>query len=76
MIHSDKRHCNKCGKELDFWDLQEDFSINKHIGYGSIYDLHVIDLHLCCNCMDELIGSCKISPIEGEYELYSDINNT
>lgn len=57
--------CNKCGKEFDIYDVQEDFTIHSQmIGYGSKYDGSSLQLDLCCECMDELIDSCKISPIE------------
>lgn len=60
-----KKICNKCGKEFDIYDSQEDFSIySQLIGYGSKYDGSSLELDLCCECMDELIESCKISPIK------------
>jgi len=60
-----KKYCNKCGKEFDVYDSQEDFSIySLLIGYGSKYDGSSLELDLCCECMDELIDSCKISPIK------------
>ena len=56
---SDKRVCNYCGKELDLFDLQEDFSIHRqHIGYGSIHDGDNVDLQLCCDCFDKLVSEC------------------
>lgn len=61
-----KRVCNGCGKELDFWDEQQDFSIHKQIGYGSFYDGDYIDLQVCCDCMDRIIEKCAVSPIEVE----------
>mgnify|MGYP007010767109 CR=1 FL=1 len=62
---SDKRVCNYCGKELDLFDLQEDFSIHRqHIGYGSIHDGDNVDLQLCCDCFDKLVSECNVSPIE------------
>ncbi len=60
----EKKLCSHCGKELDFFDQQQDFSIHKHIGYGSIYDGDYVDLHLCCECFDKAVAECKISPIE------------
>jgi len=55
---SDKRVCNYCGKELDLFDLQEDFSIHRqHIGYN-------VDLQLCCDCFDKIVSECNVSPIE------------
>lgn len=47
--------CNKCGKEMDIWDRQENFSINGICGYGTKYDGSKIQLNLCCDCMEELI---------------------
>lgn len=58
-----QRMCNKCGKPFDIFDRQEDFSIYRHIGYGSKYDGDKLELDICCNCMDKFIDSCKISPI-------------
>ena len=59
-----KCYCNLCGKEMDFWDVQEEFSIhNFNIGYGSKHDGDALELDLCCDCMDDLIDRCKISPI-------------
>lgn len=55
--------CNKCGREFDLWDMQEDFSIQRSLGYGTKYDGDDLFLNLCCDCMEELIDSCKISPI-------------
>lgn len=55
--------CSMCGKQLDLFDTQEDFSIHRHIGYGSKYDGDMLDIHLCCECMDKIIDSCKSSPI-------------
>ena len=52
--------CNLCGKELDFWDVQEDFTLHRHGGY----DGEVIKLRLCCECFDHIVDECKVSPIE------------
>ena len=56
--------CNHCGKKFDIWDEQEGLRIHKTIGYGSIYDGDELNLRICCECMDKIIGECKISPIE------------
>ena len=61
---SKKLVCNKCGKEFDIWDVQEDFTITKTLGYGTVHDGDRLNLHLCCECMDKLIGECVITPIE------------
>lgn len=60
--------CNICGKVLDFWDLQEDYSIHKRIGYGSKHDGDTIELRLCCDCFDNLVDSCRVSPKVGEWD--------
>lgn len=66
-----KRFCNVCGCEFDEWDEQEDFSLERRIGYGSTHDGEVIRLDMCCRCFDEfvdtyLIPRCSISPLETE----------
>lgn len=60
-----KAYCNKCGKEIGpvTQDCNTDFSIDTYITYGSIYDGWWLSLDLCSSCMDELIASCKISPV-------------
>jgi Fe2+ or Zn2+ uptake regulation protein len=58
--------CNKCGKIFDIFDKQENFSISTVCGYGTKFDGSAINLHLCCDCMEELIDSCKVSPVESE----------
>lgn len=30
--------CTMCNKVFDMWDIQEDFSLQRWIGYGSIHD--------------------------------------
>lgn len=55
--------CNKCGKKLDIWDIQENFSIHGRFGYGTKYDGADYELDLCCDCMEKLIAECVISPI-------------
>lgn len=51
-----KKVCSVCGKELDFWDEEQRFLIDHHVGYGSIYDEDHIKEQLCCDCLDKLIG--------------------
>lgn len=60
----DGKICNRCGRELDFWDVQEDFTIYRHIGYGSVHDGDIVNLHLCCDCFDKIVDECKVSPVE------------
>ena len=56
--------CNHCGKELDFFDLQNDFSIHKRIGYGSVHRGDDVHMRLCSDCFDKLVEECEVSPIE------------
>ena len=63
MIYN-KIVCNMCGKEFDIWDKQEDFSIHKKCGYGTKYDGETLNLDICCDCMEQIIGACRVSPIE------------
>jgi len=51
----EKKVCSLCGKELDFWDEEQGFRIDHHVGYGSIYDGDHIKEQLCCECLDRLI---------------------
>lgn len=55
--------CNKCGRVFNIWDTQENFSIKRSLGYGTIYDGDKLDINLCCECMEKLIEECAISPI-------------
>ena len=65
-----KAYCNMCGKEFDWMDMQENFSIYRHIGYGSKHDEEYLELDLCCYCMDKIIDSCKISPVSDQGGIY------
>lgn len=64
----EKTYCNICGSELDEWDLQEDFTLHKHVGYGSKYDLSEVKLHICCRCFDNIVDQCMITPIVRDYD--------
>ena len=65
--------CNMCGKELDFFDLQQDFTIHKQVCYGSIHDGDHVNLKLCCECFDRAVADCKVSPIEGRIYIRPDV---
>ena len=64
-----------CEKELDEFDLEEKFSFNRYIGYGSKYDMNILDAKLCCGCFDKILDTLlpmfKINPLT-EYEIFSD----
>lgn len=56
--------CNMCGKELDIFDRQENFTIKRErIGYGSVHDGDGLDMRLCCSCLDKLVESCAVDPV-------------
>ena len=61
-----------CGKELDEWDLNADFNFERYIGFGSKYDLHIFEAHLCCKCFDKILDTIlpmfKNNPLS-EYEI-------
>lgn len=69
------RYCNICGSKMDFWDIQEDFTIHTTAGYGSKYDEEEIELHICCDCMDRIIEQCKITPIASQAAEYRLVRN-
>ena len=58
-----------CEKDFDEWDTQEGFGLHYHVGYGSEFDGHTINLDLCCDCFDKMMNDyivpkSKISPVE------------
>lgn len=55
--------CNKCGKTMDDFDLQQEFYYHKELCYGSEHDGDTVEIDLCCDCIDDLINSCKVSPV-------------
>ncbi len=56
--------CNKCGKSMDMLDIQQKFNLRGVLCYGSKYDGQKYELDLCCTCMDDLMESCRIAPID------------
>ena len=56
-------YCNICGGVMDFWDIQGDFTIHRHVGYGSAYDMEEVKLHICCSCFDSIVERCAINPV-------------
>ena len=65
-----KKYCNMCGKEFDEWDTIQNWNIHGRAVYGSKYDLELISVDLCCDCMDKVIDSCKISPVVEEITMH------
>jgi hypothetical protein len=54
--------CNRCGKELDLFDMQNNFVLHEYVGYGSRHDEEEIHLRLCNDCFDALADQCAITP--------------
>lgn len=63
MIDKTTIICNKCGKEFDIWDMQENFTLTRNLGYGTTHDGETLQIHMCCECMEKLIEECAVSPI-------------
>lgn len=57
-------YCNRCGKKMDIFDIQQRFSFQQQLSYGSKYDGDNLDFDICCDCMDKLIEECVIPPVE------------
>ena len=61
------RTCNMCGKTFDYWDHEENISLDHFIGYGSKRDMHRMRLNLCCKCFDKVVDwilpQCKHDPM-------------
>ena len=51
--------CSACGKTFDIYDVQEDFTFDKYIGYGSNHDCEHIKFKLCCDCFDKIFDVIK-----------------
>lgn len=62
------RVCNCCGKDMDFFDIQEDFTISRKVGYGSKYDMMIIDLRICGDCFDKIVDGCSVTPVIGAWD--------
>ena len=67
-LHNEsKKQCTMCGKYFDLWDEQENFCLNRRIGYGSSYDSCQVKLRLCCGCFDRVLDMvvplCGTNPI-------------
>lgn len=52
-MKSEEIRCTMCNIILNEWDIQEDFSLQRWIGYGSIHDMEYLDMHFCCDCFDK-----------------------
>ena len=59
------RRCNRCGRKLTVYDEELGFAVHTKMGYGSDYDGEIVELVLCCDCADDIIAECIVSPLEG-----------
>lgn len=63
-----ENRCTMCGHNLDEWDINQDFSLNTYIGYGSKYDTETLNARFCCKCFDKIIDyiskNCVLSPFK------------
>lgn len=59
-------YCNLCGKPMDMFDNAQGNHLEHRIGYGSEHDGENLNLHICCDCMDEIINRCVVSPLIGD----------
>lgn len=59
-------YCNKCGKIFDEYDLHNGAGMWVRAHYGSKFDGDEVHMDICISCMDELIDSCVINPINTE----------
>lgn len=50
-----ENRCTMCGSKLDEWDINQNFSLNKYIGYGSKYDTETVKAKFCCHCFDKIV---------------------
>lgn len=59
--------CSMCGNAFNFWDQNQDFRVDRCIGFGSRYDLCRLQLNLCIECFDKvldwLLPQCKLNPL-------------
>lgn len=59
-------YCNKCGKKIDNMHVFSGLSVTKRLEYGSKYDLDLLELDLCGDCLDKIIDECAITPVAAE----------
>ena len=67
-LHNEsKKRYTMCGKYFDLWDEQENFCLDRRIGYGSSHNGCQVKLQLCCGCFDRVLDMvvplCRTTPI-------------
>ena len=64
MAQQKKIICNKCGRVIENKETFLGFTADLGIGYGSKYDGETIRIDLCTDCIDRLIETCVVSPLQ------------
>lgn len=59
---SEFKPCNKCGKESNDLDINENIEVDLSFNYGSRRDGTKMSFSLCDDCLDEIINGFKIEP--------------
>lgn len=59
--------CNKCARPIDDYDSASGVEIYQKMGYKSSHDGETVIIRLCIECLDNLIDSCKIDPVEHDF---------
>lgn len=62
-MYRETPRCNICGATMSVGDLHFGYSAYEKLGYGTKYDGCTMRLRVCCNCIEEFIDKCAISPI-------------
>ena len=67
LINNREAKCDMCGKKYDYWDCVHDYRYKEDFGYGSKYDMFYLDMHLCIDCIDNMVeyilSKCKKNPL-------------
>ena len=60
--------CNVCGRQFGqitpSGNLYGGIFIYHEVGYGSEHDGEVLEMSICYDCLDKIIGECAVNPIE------------
>ena len=63
--------CNLCGKSLDEFDLVNDFTFDRIVGYGSTHDGERVSAKFCCECFDKIVDGIEAN---GHFPLCEDFD--
>ena len=57
------KRCNLCGNVIDPMTGRGGIHISEELGYGSKYDMDLLDMEICYECLDRIVDACRISPV-------------